>query len=67
MLGLWNAVCLNLIVFLIVFQRSNILFGVVPFLCVLFVLGFRGIIGKQKRFLLNTTYARDKGYTREQT
>ena len=64
--GLWIAGCLNLIVFLIIFQRSGILLGVVPFLVFAFVLGFSGIIRKQKIFLSNTTYARDKGYTGDQ-
>ncbi len=65
MFGLWNAGCLNLI-FLIIFQGSSILVGIVPFLGAVFVLGFCGIIRKQKTFLLNTTYARDKGYTGDQ-
>ncbi len=64
--GLWIAGCLNLIVFLIVFQRSGILLGVVPFLFGAFVLGLSRIIRKQKTFLLNTTYARDTGYTDDQ-
>ncbi len=66
MLGLWIAGCVNLIIFLIIFQRSNILVGIVPFLGVVFVLGFCGIIRKQKTFLLSTAYARDKGYTGDQ-
>ncbi|MBN1796807.1 MAG: hypothetical protein JW804_09045 [Sedimentisphaerales bacterium] len=66
MLGLWIAGCMNLIVFLIVFQRSTILIAVVPFLFVVFVLGFSRIIRKQKKFLVNTQYARNKGYTQDQ-
>ena len=64
--GLWIAGCLNLIVFLMVFQRSGILLGALPFLFGAFVLGLSRIIRKQKTFLLNTTYARDKGYTGDQ-
>ncbi len=64
--GLWIAGCFSLILFLIISQRSSILRGVVPFLCVAFVLGFGRIIRKQKTFLLNTTYARDKEYTGDQ-
>ena len=41
MVGLWIAGCINVMLFLIVFQRSNILVGVVPFLSVAFVLGLR--------------------------
>ena len=63
--GLWIAGCLNLIVFLILFQRSSILGAVVPFLVVGFVLGGSGLLKKQKTFLLNTPYAKDKGYTRD--
>ena len=66
MLGLWIAGCINLIIFLIIFQRSGILVGIVPFLGVVFVLGCCGIIRKQKTFLLNTRYARDKGYSGDQ-
>jgi hypothetical protein len=65
-LGLWIAGFLNLIFFLIIFLKSNILLGVVPFLCVVFFLGFSRIIRKQKKFLLNTSYARDNGYTGDQ-
>ncbi len=66
MLGLWIAGCVNLIIFLIIFQRSGILVGIVPFLGIVYVLGFSRIIRKQKTFLLSTTYARDKGYTGDQ-
>lgn len=64
--GLWIAGCTNLIVFLIIFQRSGILLGVVPFLVFAFVLGLSRIIRKQKTFLLHTTYAKDKGYAGDQ-
>ncbi len=64
--GLWIAGCVNLIGFLIFFQRSGILLGVVPFLVLAFVLGLSRIIRKQKTFLLDTTYAREKGYTTDQ-
>ena len=64
--GLWIAGCVNLIVFLIIFQRSTILLGVMPFLFVLFILGLSRIIRKQKTFLLNTTYAKEQEYTDDQ-
>ena len=60
--GLWIAGCLNLIVFLILFQ----LWAVVPFLSIGFVLGVSGLLKKQKTFLLNRPYAKDKGYTHDQ-